>query len=106
LGKCPFRSPEETETNESRDRTEYFTQYDKSETVLDAERLGSIHARELEQRLTAVALQKTANGYWVDVPRPRPHPFIGAAKVEFFDDEWLPVISPPIYCAGKSCLSR
>jgi hypothetical protein len=86
------------------ERTEYFKQYENGKRVFDTEYLRSIRASGLEQKLTAVALQKAAHGYWVDVPRPRPRPFTGAAKVEFFDDEWLPSLGAPIYCAGKSCM--
>ena len=88
------------------ERIEYFTQYENGERVLETERLGSIRARGLEQNLTAVAVQKSAHGFWVDVPRPRPRPFIGAAAVEFFDDEWLPTLNAPLYCAGESCISN
>ena len=88
------------------ERIEYFTQYENGGRVLQTERLRSIRARGLEQKLTAVALQNAAHGFWVDVPRPRPRPFIGAAAVEFFDDEWVPTRSAPSYCAGKNCISN
>jgi hypothetical protein len=87
-------------------RTEYFAQYDKGERISDVDRLKSIRASGLEQKLTAVALQKAAHGFWVDVPRPRPRPFVGAAEIEFFDDEWVPTLNAPLYCAGKSCISN
>lgn len=79
------------------ERIEYFAQYENGERVSGTS--------VLEQRLSTDALQKAANGFWVDVPRPRPHPFVGAAAVEFFDDEWLPTLSAPFYCAGQNCIS-
>ena len=58
----------------------------------------------LEQELHSVALEKATHGFWIDVPHPEPQPFVGGAKVEFFDDEKLPTPEAPLYCAGKSCL--
>ena len=87
------------------DRTDYFTQYEKGKRVLDGDRLNSIRAGGLEQKLTAVALQKSAHGFWTDVPRPRPRPFIGAAAVDLFDDEWLPTVGV-LYCAGNNSISN
>jgi hypothetical protein len=79
------------------DRTEYFTRYERGGTVLGAERLELIRTSGLEQRLGAVALEKAAHGYWVDVPRPLPRPFVGTIPVELLDDEWLPNLKAPLY---------
>ena len=85
-------------------RTEYFTTYDDDSKVSDAKRLAAIRASGLEQKINSVALEKAAHGFWTDVPHPKPRPFVGGAKVEFFDDEKLPIPEAPLYCAGKSCL--
>jgi hypothetical protein len=78
-------------------RTEYFTQYDFGGTPsLDTELLNAIRVSGLEKQLDALAMQKAAHGHWVDVPRPRPNPFVGGTQIEFLDDEWLPVL-PTIY---------
>jgi hypothetical protein len=86
------------------DRIEYFTQYENGRRVSETEHLTSIRAHGLEQDLSALALRQAVDGLWVDVPRPRPRPFIGATQIEFFDDEWLPTLGRPWYCAGASCL--
>jgi hypothetical protein len=86
------------------DRTEYFTQYEGGR-VLDLNLFNSFRDRGLQQRLAAIALQKAAHGNWVDVPRPKPRPFVGGVVIEFFDDEWLPTLDAPLYCAGRGCLS-
>jgi hypothetical protein len=85
-------------------RTDYFTTYEGGAQVLDAERVTSIRTIGLEQKLTSVALENAAHGAWIDVPNPKPHPFVGGAKVEFFDDEWIPTLRTPMYCAGNRCL--
>ena len=84
--------------------TEYFTTYEDDSKVSDTKRLMAIRASGLEQKLTSVALEKAARGSWTDVPHPTPRPFVGGAKVEFFDDEKIPTPKVPLYCAGKSCL--
>lgn len=85
-------------------RTDYFTTYEDASKVLDAKRVMSIRTNGLEQKLTSAALENTEHGFWTDVPHPKPHPFAGGAKVEFFDDEWIPTLREPMYCAGRSCL--
>ena len=85
-------------------RTEYFTTYEDDSKVSDAKRLMAIRATGLEQKLNSVALEKAARGFWTDMPHPKPRPFVGGAKLEFFDDEKLPTPEAPLYCAGKSCL--
>jgi hypothetical protein len=87
-------------------RAEYFTQYENGERINDPERLSSLRNAGIEQMLTQVALERAAHGYWVDVPHPSPHPFIGAAKIQLFDDEWLPTHESPLYCAGQGCLGK
>jgi hypothetical protein len=84
-------------------RAEYFTTSKDDSRVSAAERLMAIRASGLEQKLNAVALEKAAGGSWNDVPHPKPHPFVGGAKVELFDDEKHPTPAP-LYCAGRSCL--
>jgi len=85
-------------------RAEYFAQYDYKQRVSDVARLGSIRSSGLEQKLVDLALERSTRGMWVDVPHPRPHPFIGATRLEFYDDEWIPAFEYPMYCAGESCL--
>ena len=87
-------------------RTEYFTTYEDDSKVSDTKRLMAIRASGLEQKLIEVALGKAARGFWTYVPHPKPRPFVGGAKVEFFDDEKLPTPEAPMYCAGKSCLPK
>jgi len=85
-------------------RTEYFTTYEDDSRVSDMKRLMAIRASGLEQKLNSVALERAARGFWTDLPHPKPRPFVGGAKVEFFDDEKRPTPEAPLYCAGKSCL--
>jgi hypothetical protein len=85
-------------------RTDYFTTYEGASKVLDTKRVTSIRTIGLEQKLTSLALENTAHGFWTDVPHRKPRPFVGGAKVEFFDDEWIPTPRVPMYCAGNSCL--
>ena len=85
-------------------RTEYFTQYDAGGALVsDTARLNAIRASGLEKELDDLALGRAEHGFWVDVPRPRPNPFVGGFHAEFLDDEWFP-IPPVLYCAGSACL--
>lgn len=84
-------------------RTEYFTTYEDDSRISDANRLMAIPSTGLEQKLNSVALEKAARGIWTDMPHPKPHPFVGGARVVFFDDEKLPPTEAPLYCAGKRC---
>ena len=84
-----------------------YTNYDGGEPVLDDAKLNEIRSSGLEQTLKNIALQRAAQGFWVDIPRPKPKPFDGGTRVEFFDDEWLPTpTSVPAYCAGDSCFGE
>lgn len=86
--------------------TQFFATYGEGTPISDATTLNNVHVDGLEQALRDLALQRAAHGTWIDVPRPRPVPFDGGARLEFFDDEWLPTPSVPLYCAGKDCLSE
>jgi hypothetical protein len=81
--------------------THYFSKYDGDEQISDSGQLKSIRASGLEKQLDDLALQRTAKGFWLDVPRPRPHPFVGGAQVEFLDDEWLPTPNAPMFYASS-----
>ncbi|MFZ0636881.1 MAG: hypothetical protein WA755_00370 [Candidatus Acidiferrales bacterium] len=85
------------------DRTQYFTEYDAGGApVSETERLKVIRASGLENQLNNLALHRAMHGAWVDVPRPKPRPFVGRTTVEFLDDEWLPMLHAPIYSACET----
>lgn len=84
----------------SLNRTEYFAQYEGGMPLSDNTRLSAIRATSLEKELTTLSLERARHGSWVDVPRPKPHPFIGGTRVEFLDDEWLPGLPGAGYYAG------
>lgn len=84
---------------------QFYTDYDGETPISDAAKLNEIRSSGLEHVLEDLALQRAAHGAWTDVPHPRPEPFDGGARLEFFDDEWLPTPTIPLYCAGKSCVS-
>jgi hypothetical protein len=78
----------------------YFAQYESNDPISDPEQLRAI--RELlEKRLDDIGLKRAARGVWLDVPRPRPRPFVGATRVELLDDEWLPTPSPMFHPEGE-----
>ncbi len=80
-------------------RAEYFTQYEGGTPISDSTQLNIIRTAGLEKDLGAIALENAKHGFWCDVPRPRPHPFVGGTRIEFLDDEWLPVLSGVLYQA-------
>lgn len=84
---------------------EYFSEYDGGSPLSDPARLKAIRDSGLENQLESVALERVAHGAWVDVPRPRPKPFVGGIWIEFFDDEWLAVF-PSLYFARNSSSGR
>ena len=81
-------------------RTEYFEQYENGAPISDIKRLEIARTSGLEEKLHAIALDRAKRGFWTDVPRPTPRPFVGGTRVEFLDDEWLPVPSSPMYYVG------
>lgn len=84
-------------------RVQYFSQYDGASPISDAPKLEAIRDSGLEDQLKTVALERASHGSWVDVPRPRPKPFVGEVDIEFFDDEWLPVW-PVLYFARNNSI--
>ena len=76
---------------------EYFAQYEGGTAISDEKQLSAILSSALDKELNVVALERARHGFWIDVPKPRPRPFIGGAKVELLDDEWLPGPSRPLY---------
>lgn len=83
----------------------YYSGYDDRGLISDVQTLNGIRGSSLEKQITELALEKAAHGYWIDIPRPRPHPFVGGTRVQFFDDEWLPTFGV-LYCAGEACISE
>ena len=79
--------------------TWYFDQYAGNVPVSNAEQLKEIRASGLQDELIKLALKRAEHGVWLDIPSPRPHPFVGGAMVTFFDDEWLPEL-PLLYYVG------
>ncbi len=82
----------------------YFANYEGADEISGAARHKAIRDSGLEKRLIDLAMAEVAKGSWVDVPRPRPHPFVGGSKLVFFDDEWLPTVKGAAFCAGEHCL--
>ncbi len=80
-------------------RAEYFTQYSGGSRISDGTRLDAIRASGLEKEMNLLSLEKAKHGVWLDVPRPKPHPFVGGTQIEFLDDEWLPTLSGALYYA-------
>ena len=86
-------------------RINYFRRYGSSVPVSGLDALNAARVSGLEKLLSEEALRRAGDGFWLDVPRPRPNPFVGGVRVEFLDDEWLPT-EPVMYCAGPACVSR
>jgi len=83
----------------SLNHTEYFSEYQGGIPISDGTRLGAIRATSLEKALISLSLERAGHGSWVDVPRPRPRPFVGGTQTEFLDNEWLPALSGALYYA-------
>jgi hypothetical protein len=81
-------------------KTQYFESYEGGEPISDTKRQEAIRASGLQAELSALALRQAQHGSWLDVPHPVPQPFVGGTKIEFLDDEWLPVPPFPMYYAG------
>ena len=81
---------------------EYFEQYENGTSISDSARLEAIRTSGLEKELIARGLEKAKNGIWLDVPRPKPRPFVGGTQVEFLNDEWLPAPTFPMYYARNN----
>jgi len=82
-------------------KTGYFTQYEERVPISDGTQLEEIRMSGLEKELSTIALEKAKHGAWVDVPRPKPRPFVGGTQIEFLDDEWLPALTVAMYYAGN-----
>jgi hypothetical protein len=73
----------------------YYGAYDSSfAQITDQTSLEKIRVSGLEQQLEKAALERAAQGSWVDIPRPKPVPFVGGTSVDLLDDEWLPITHP------------
>jgi hypothetical protein len=76
----------------------YFTHYeDNKAEINDHTKLEEFRSIGLEQKLKEEALRRAAGGAWIDLPRPRPKPLLGATSVRLYDDEWLPVLGPTFW---------
>jgi hypothetical protein len=78
-------------------RIEYFNHFEGGNPLLDNDLLNSVRTTGLESELSSLALGLARHGFWTDVPRPKPHPFVGGAQIEFLADEWLPGPSRPLF---------
>jgi hypothetical protein len=71
-------------------RVQVYDKYDSEEAqIRDPLRRELIRLSGLDDDLSRIALQRAAQGFWFDLPRPRPDPFVGGTELEFFDDGWL-----------------
>jgi hypothetical protein len=80
-------------------RTEFFTQYEGGVPISKGTSLETIRTSGLEKELSTIALEKAKHGSWIDVPHPKPRPFVGGTQIEFLDDEWLPALPVALYYA-------
>jgi hypothetical protein len=83
-------------------QTQYFALYEGGAPISDNAQLSTIRKTGLEEELNTLALEKARHGYWVDLPGPKPHPFVGETQIEFLDDEWLPAPLAAAYYALPS----
>lgn len=83
-------------------RTEYFSRYDGGSPISDPARLKAIRDSGLEVQLDKFALGRAARGRSLDVPRPRPSPFVGGVKIELFDDPRIPAPGPMYFAAPRN----
>jgi hypothetical protein len=88
------------------DHVQYFRDYAGEEEIDNPELFKSLLSSGLEKKLVLVALDRARHGSWLDIPRPKPQPFVGGTEVEFLDDEWLPLFKRPMYCAGPACIPK
>jgi len=58
----------------------------------------------LEKDLSTLALDSARHGFWAELPRPVPSPFVGGAIVTFYDDPWLPSDESPGFFVGNGGL--
>ncbi len=75
----------------------YYRKYDSQDRIKDARQLERIRDSGLADELERIALRRAAGGVWLDVPRPRPSPFVGGTTVVFLDDGWLPTLRKPLF---------
>jgi hypothetical protein len=85
----------------SLNRTEYFAHYEDGMPISSGVLISTIRTTGIEKELGELALERARHGFWVDLPRPKPDPFLGGAHVEFLDHEWLPVPSHPSFYVSK-----
>ncbi|MGC1659835.1 MAG: hypothetical protein WA737_07445 [Candidatus Acidiferrales bacterium] len=79
-------------------RTRYYGSYVSNDSrIRDPDRLKEAQNSGLENALETRARELAAHGAWLEVPRPRPKPFIGGTTVEFLDDGWLPTADAALF---------
>jgi len=84
-------------------RVRYFTSYDTDASeIIDSNTLNKIDQAGLPQELQRTSLNMAQAGSWIDVPNPRPNPFVGETQITFYDDLWLPFLNHPLYSTSLS----